>query len=188
MSGKNISTKQVMVVTVFLVACAMVGFLLLKAKRTGSVGDDLAPAQAFTRIMLKGIDNKPLDPRVFSQGVYLFLFFKDDCISCATNLLVWRNVVDFYGKRIHPIGVLPGGNLSSLQSQIKKGLNFPLYFIADGHAVLQQAGINFYAENTIILQDNTIVAIYPGFLKGEGLNRLMASLEKCINQKGKKSQ
>ncbi len=49
--------------------------------------------------------------------------------NISTKQVVWRNVVDFYGKRI-----------------------------------------------------------YPGFLKGEGLNRLMASIEKCINQKEKKAQ
>ncbi len=180
MKDANISTKQVVWVTIFLVVFAIGGFLMLKINRAGSLPTRMSPERTLEGIRLVGVDNKPLDSKSFSRGVYLFLFFKGDGGLTNPNLPEWRNLVNFFGDKIHVIGVLPAGNLSNLMELTEKELNFPIYFLEQGQSLLQQLGINTFTENTILVNNNKIIIIKPGLLLGTDLNTLIATIKNSV--------
>ncbi len=183
MKSTNASAMQIFMVMIFLLVFAFVGFFYLKGKRLESSTADVPAEKTCADLNLVGLDQTRFDSSVFAQGVYLLLFFKNDCMSCNPNLSAWKNLADYLGSQIHILGILPGGNPVSTQFQTERNLNFPIYLSTGGPAVPLLLGIDTRIENTVVVHNNNILFSKPGVLTGRDLNALITMIKDIIKKK-----
>ncbi len=137
------------------------------------VGDTLPKIDLIRIGKNAGNSVEPID---FSQGMFVLLFFKSNCL-CSNNHTSWKNLASYWGTRIKVLGILPTEREAAEKMLESRQFTFEIFIPKEWVTFRQQMGIVSSEEQTILVFQNKVIAIKLGTLRAEDLADIFASIK-----------